>query len=185
MNVRVHQLDSDTVVIILPGVDGSVDGYQDKYIRMAEKIVMNQQKAVVRVSNDFITSFHWEDNFRQAIDYVNNNSQKLFNKDRVNIEVISHSAGASVAAWLAWEYPNITQLVLINTAAKLQPERILGGLGKYKNKAQLVYGSEDPSIDFIQELPSTFEVHTVQNADLYFSGDHLETFINLGDLLNQ
>lgn len=183
MDVRVHSLPSSRVVLILPGVDGSVDGYENKYVRMADRIVENQNKAVVRVSNDFISSFHWEDNFRKAVEYINSNAKELFGNEDVVIEVIAHSAGASVTSWLAHEYPNIDEILLINMAAELKQDRILDGFAKYKGKVNLVFGSNDPSLSFSAVLPTNIAVTTIDGADHYFSGEHLETFIKLPDYL--
>lgn len=183
MDIRVHSLPSNRVVLILPGVDGSVDGYENKYVRMADRIIENQNKAVVRVSNDFITSFHWEDNFRNAVDYINNNAKEYFGSDAVAIEVIAHSAGASVTSWLSHEYPNIDKILLINLAAELKKEKILDGLMKYKGNVNLVFGSNDPSLSFSAVVPTNINVTTINGADHYFSGEHLKTFIKLPDYL--
>lgn len=183
MDVRVHSLPSSRVVLILPGVDGSVDGYENKYVRMADRIVEKQNKAVVRVSNDFISSFHWEDNFRKAVEHINSNAKQLFGNEDVLIEVIAHSAGASVASWLSHEYPNIDKILLINLAAELQQEKILDGLMKYKGNVNLVFGSNDPSLSFSAILPANIRVTTIDGADHYFSGEHLKTFIKLPDYL--
>jgi len=183
MDVRVHTLKSKTVVIILPGIDGSVDGYENKYIRMAERIVERQHKAVVRLSNHFITSLHWEDNLRRAIEYVDQNAAELFGHNTINVEIFGHSAGAAMAARLAWEYPEITKLLLVNMAAALAPEKILTGLTQYKNEYHLVFGSEDPSVAFTVLLPDDAKTTIIEGADHYFSDEHLESFITLVDLL--
>jgi len=184
MDVRVHGLQTKKVVLILPGVDGSVDGYENKYVQMADKIVKEQHKGVVRVSNHFITSFHWEDNLRQALGFIDENSKEIFGHEEVDIEIIAHSAGASVAAWLAWEYPNIKKLVLINTAAGLKPDRIIKGINQYSNRVIFIYGSEDPSVGFSRNLPGNTEVQIIEGADHYFSDEHLEKFIGVVDLLD-
>ena len=183
MDVRVHALNSKRVVLILPGVDGSVDGYENKYVRMAERIIEKQNKAVVRVSNAFITSFHWEDNFRKAIEYITANAKEYFGHDTVSIEVVAHSAGASVVAWLAHEYPNIDKLLLINMAAEVNLDKILDGLTKYKGEVDLILGSGDPSLSFATMLPDNVIVSIIDGADHYFSGEHLDTFIKLPDYL--
>jgi len=182
MDVRIHPLPTKRVVLILPGVDGSVDGYEGKYIKMADQ-ALAKGYGVVRVSNSFISSFHWEDNLRQAVEYINTNSQEHFDNSEVTISIIAHSAGASVAAWTAWEYPNIEKLILINAAAKLKPELIVSGLEQYNGDVHIVYGSKDPSVDFIDQLPSKYKTTIVDDADHMFSGHHLEEFINLTALL--
>jgi hypothetical protein len=185
MDIRVHPCKSKTIVLIIPGVDGSVDGYDNKYMRMAEKIVKEQHKAVVRISNDFISSFHWEDNMKHALEYTDDNAIDICENSDYKIEIIAHSAGASVAAWIAHSYPKIQKMILINCAAKLRPERILDGLSKYKGSMTIVYGSKDPSIDFIKQLPSDTHRKIIEGADHFFSGFSLADFINLVDLLKE
>lgn len=182
MDVRVHPMPTKRVLLILPGVDGSVDGFDAKYIKMANRAIAKGY-GVVRVSNHFISSFHWDDNLRQALAYINANSREHFDNSEVTISVIAHSAGASVAAWTAWEYPNIEKLILINAASKLRPEAIIGGLKQYTGKVHLVYGSKDPSIGFAGQLPGTYNRTIVNGADHMFSGRYLEDFINVAELL--
>lgn len=150
---------------------------------MADRIVEKQNKAVVRVSNDFITSFHWEDNFRKAVQYINSNAKEYFGNDEVAIEVVAHSAGASVTAWLAYEYPNIDKIILINLAADLKQDKIIDGLTKFKGSTNLIFGSEDLSFAFSTVMPANIKVTTIDGADHYFSGEHLKTFIKLPDYL--
>jgi alpha/beta superfamily hydrolase len=185
MDIRVHPCESKTIVLIIPGVDGSVDGYDNKYITMAEKIVKEQHKAVVRISNDFISSFHWEDNLKHALEYIEDNALDICKNSDYTIEIIAHSAGASVAAWIAHEYRSIQKMVLINCAAKLQPERILDGLSQHKGDVTVVYGSKDPSKDFMQQLPTGTHHMIIEGADHFFSGSSLAEFINLVDLLKE
>lgn len=185
LDVRVHKLQSDKVVIILPGVDGSVDGFENKYVRMADNITSKQRKAVVRLSNPFISYYHWEDNLREALAYVEENAQELFGTEEISIEIIGHSAGAAAAASLAWEYPAIKKLLLINTAAAVSPEKIVDGLRKYTNEAKVIFGSKDPSLPFAAMLPEEIQVDIIEGADHHFTGEHLETFITLPDLLGE
>lgn len=185
LDVRVHKLQSGKVVIILPGVDGSVDGFENKYVRMADNITSKQRKAVVRLSNPFISYYHWEDNLREALAYVEESAQELFGTEDISIEIIGHSAGAAAAASLAWEYPAIKKLLLINTAAAVSPEKIVDGLRKYSNDVRMVFGSEDPSLPFAATLPNGTQVEIIEGADHHFTGERLEAFIALPDLLSE
>jgi len=182
MDIRVHSIPTKRVVLILPGVDGSVDGYEGKYVKMAN-LAVAKGYGVVRVSNPFISSFHWDDNLRHAIEYIRANSQEHFDSSEVTISIIAHSAGASVAAWTAWEYPNIEKLILINVAAKLKPELIVSGLERYNGDVSLVYGSKDPSVDFVNQLPMVSQPTVVEGADHVFSGKYLKDFVKTVDLL--
>ncbi len=184
MDVRIHPVsNTSTVVIIMPGIDGSVDGYENKYVSMAERIVNQQHKAVIRFSNDFISSFHWEDNLHHALEYALANAMDICGTEDITIEVVAHSAGSSVVAWLAYEYPAVRKLLLINTAKKLDQERILEGLGKFDGEAHLVFGSEDSSIGLAELLPEKTRCTVIPEADHQFSSVPLSTFIQLVDLL--
>lgn len=38
LDIAIHPADSEVVLLTVPGVDGSVDGFEDKYIKIAESI---------------------------------------------------------------------------------------------------------------------------------------------------
>ncbi|MBP9738733.1 alpha/beta hydrolase [Candidatus Saccharibacteria bacterium] len=179
LDVVVHPGKTNEVVLIVPGVDGSVDGYEDKYIKMANLITDHYGSAVVRISNPFISSFHWEDNIRKALEFIEAGQSDYFDVKPASIRIIGHSAGASVAAWLAHEYPKVRQLTLINMAEKLEADRIEEGLKSFDGSVELVYGSEDPSIEFGRKLGDKYKLTVVEGADHNFSGDHTERFIKI------
>lgn len=152
-------------------------GYEHKYVKMAENISENLGHTVVRISNPFISSFHWEDNLTQALHFIlEDNDSLTVNPKRINI--VAHSAGASVAAWIANEYAVLHQLVLINMAGELSKDRIVEGLSNFEGKVVLIYGSEDPSIEFGRLLSKDFKFKVVDGADHFFT-NKLDDFINL------
>ncbi len=184
MDIRVHPAKSDKIVIIIGGVDASVDGYKDKYAKMAQRITEKQGKAAVRFSNDFISSFHWEENLRHALKYVDEHAVPITGMASPEVEIVAHSAGASVALWLAHEYPQVTKMLLINTAAELGLNKILRGLARYKNKALLVFGSLDNSLSKFQTVVPNHPLIIIEGANHQFSSLPLEKFIQLVDLLD-
>jgi len=179
LDVVVHPGKSDEIVLIVPGVDGSVDGYEDKYVKMADLITEHNGDTVVRISNPFITSFHWEDNVRKALEFIEAGQSDYFDVKPASIRIVGHSAGASVAAWLAHEYPKVKQLTLINMAEKLEADRIVTNLESFNGSVSLVYGSEDPSIEFGRKLGDKYGLTVVEGADHNFSGNHTERFIQI------
>ena len=68
--IAIHPQNSDTILLTIPGVDGSVDGYEQKYVRMVEAYQSIHNVAAVRMENPFITSHHWESNIRHAFEYI-------------------------------------------------------------------------------------------------------------------
>lgn len=179
LDIIVHPARTNEVVLIVPGVDGSVDGYEDKYVKMADLITEHSGDTVVRISNPFISSFHWEDNVRKALEFIEAGQSEYFDVKPKSIRIVGHSAGASVAAWLAHEYPKVKQLTLINMAEKLEADRIINSLESFNGSVCLVYGSEDPSIQFGRKLGDNYKLTVVEGADHNFSGDHTERFIKI------
>ena len=47
LDIAIHPAESDTVLLIIPGVDGSVNGHEDKYIRIAEQVQDERQARAV------------------------------------------------------------------------------------------------------------------------------------------
>lgn len=164
LDIGVHPAQSDTVLLIIPGVDGSVNGYEDKYVRIANQAQSNHEVAVVRTSNPFISSFHWESNVRRILDYVSRHTHSITGSNKQSrIKVMAHSAGASIVARIAHEYDSITDILLINPAAKLASNAIRDGLKKTNARLTIIFGSEDPSVSLSEPLQD--DGHTVVVLD--------------------
>ena len=186
LDIRVHPAKSKTIVLLIPGVDGSVDGYKNKYVTIAEQSQEKHNVAVVRMENPFVTSFHWESNIRRILEWIEQNKLDICNNDDYSLLVQAHSAGASVMASIAHEYPNIRKLLLINIAMSLNTAKILAGLQKYDGDVTLLMGDRDPSLPLLNEIKfsenSTLaETVIVDNTDHDFSGDSFKLFLDAAD----
>lgn len=179
LEVFISPAKSKTIFITLPGVDGSIDGYKDKYKRIAENTQKERGMATVRMSNPFISSYHWDSNIRHVLDYVLANKLAITNYEDIEIQIMAHSAGAAIIAQIAWEYPEIKKLLLVNTAFKMNPDKILGGLSNFIGTVQFVFGRKDPSIEWAKKLKEKYEVSVIDGADHNFSGECFEIFIGL------
>lgn len=173
LDVAVTPAETNLVLLIIPGVDGSVDGYEEKYKRIAESVHNNHGVAVVRTSNPFISSYHWESNIRRILEFIQNNKTNITGSEQIEVRIMAHSAGASIVAQIAHEYPNIKRLLLINPATKLGYEKINEGLEKFNGNINILMGSADPSIEELRHL----NIDVIEGADHYFSGDSLNIFI--------
>lgn len=179
LDIAIHPADSKVVLLTVPGVDGSVDGFKNKYIKIAESIQEKYSAAIVRMANPFITSYHWESNIRQSLNYIIENEEEITNHKDIEIRIMAHSAGAAIVAQIAWEYPEITRILLINPATKLGIDKIKYGLSEFEgNKITVMFGSEDPSVGDVNELSIADRLRTVicNGADHHFSGDAIEKF---------
>ncbi len=184
LDVAIHPTGSNTILLTIPGVDGSVDGYKDKYLRIAESVQEENKVSVVRISNPFITSFHWESNIRKVLDYISINLPSITEGNKAEIRVMAHSAGAAVIAQIAWEYPEIKRLLLVNPATKLGLDKMKLGLSMFKgDDITVLFGSLDPSIDDVNRLASIegrvpINTFVLEGIDHHFSGtDGLIQFI--------
>lgn len=181
LDIAIHPAESDTVLLIIPGVDGSVNGHEDKYIRIAEQVQDEHGIAAVRIANPFISSFHWESNPRRILDYIASNTDTIAGgSEATRIKIVAHSAGASIIAKIAHEYDNITDLLLVNPAEKLGGDAIRSGLKKTDAKVTVIFGEKDPSVSFSEALRGDgHRVVVLEGVDHNFSGENLQTFIEL------
>lgn len=183
LDVAVHPADSSVILLTIPGVDGSLDGYENKYVTIAETAQNRNGVAVVRMDNPFITSHHWESNVRRILEFINDNTKAIAGTDEVELRIMAHSAGASIIAQIAWEYPNISRLLLINPATRLAGDMIKSGLEKFDgDKVTILMGSEDPSKEEALKLipegkESRMSVLVVEGADHHFADDAFPVFL--------
>ena len=183
MDIRIHpSKDSKTILLLIPGVDGSVDGFENKYVTIAEA---NQKKhcvAVVRISNPFISSFHWESNVRHILDYIEVNKKEVCGNETYDLYIQAHSAGASVAAVIAYKYDAIKRLLLINIAMGLNTAGIIEGIKRFSGEVTLLIGDKDPSLQSAKQIQfsetsQNAQIVIAKNADHDFSGDSFPIFL--------
>jgi len=177
LDIAVHPADSNIIFLTIPGVDGSVDGYENKYVRIAEDIQNKYGAAIVRMSNPYTSSLFWESNIRQVLQFIEDNAKAITGKEDFELRIMAHSAGAAILAQIAWEYPLISRLLLVNPAMKLGPDKIKRGLSELNDKQiTIMVGSKDPSILETKEL-TTANTVVGEGADHNFSGDAFPLFL--------
>ena len=166
LDLAIHPAKSNVVLLTIPGVDGSVDGYEDKYIRMVEGVRQIHNVAAVRIANPFITSFHWESNPRRILDYISKNTEAITSSTgQPRMKIVAHSAGASIIA---------------NPALKLDSQAILAGLKKTEANVTIIFGEDDPSVSFSAALREDgHDVVVLEGVDHHFTGDSIMDFIKL------
>lgn len=180
LDVAVHPTKSNIVLLVVPGVDGSLDGYENKYVHLAERVFGEHGAAVVRMSNPFITSFHWESNIRHILEFITDNATSIAGTEDIELMVFAHSAGAAIVAQLAWEYPMITKIMLVNPATRLGLEKIKKGLIEFNKPTTLLVGELDPSLEDSHKLAKLegVSIDVIPGANHHFSGIHTSFFIN-------
>jgi pimeloyl-ACP methyl ester carboxylesterase len=178
LDIAIHSADNGLILLTIPGVDGSVDGYEKKYVKIAEDIHDNYGVAVVRMSNPFVSSLLWESNVRQVLQFIEDNAELISGRDDIELRVMAHSAGAAIIAQIAWEYPFISKLLLINPAIRMWPDKIKHGLVEIGcDKVTILIGDRDPSLIDVKRLSNIKSV-VVNGADHDFSGDAFLVFLS-------
>jgi pimeloyl-ACP methyl ester carboxylesterase len=181
LDIAIHPANSDIIFLTIPGVDGSIDGYENKYVTIADNIQDKYGAAIVRMSNPYISSFFWESNIRQVLQFIEDNAKEITGKVDFELRIMAHSAGAAILAQIAWEYPLISRILLVNPAMKLNPDKIKRGLAELNNnKLAILVGSKDPSISETKELRIERTI-IVEGADHNFSGDTFPLFLEAPD----
>jgi predicted esterase len=181
LDLAYHPIDSKVILLIIPGVDGSVDGFENKYVRIAEDVQRKYGAAVFRMSNPFISSYFWESNIRRALEYIQKNCSEIVGTKDYELRIVGHSAGAAVIASIAWEYPMITKLLLINPAMKMDIHQMKRGAKEFgTEKITMLIGGNDPSIQQAREFSEQLGIKTiyVDGADHNFSGEAFQTFLD-------
>ncbi|MFZ3009945.1 MAG: hypothetical protein WA030_02920 [Candidatus Microsaccharimonas sp.] len=186
IDIAIHRGNTNKLLLIIPGVDGTLDGYQDKYKIIAQSINDKHDASVIRINNPFITSYHWESNIRNILEYIRSNQKKISpnNNKPYDIRIMAHSAGAAIVARIAWEYPDISRVLLVNPAAKLGLDKIVSGLNNLDNqKAIVIFGENDPARQYAELLGAipTTTASVVNGADHNFTGESFSLFLDLAD----
>ncbi|MDD3647271.1 MAG: hypothetical protein PHS44_02105 [Candidatus Dojkabacteria bacterium] len=149
--LALHPFPSDTIVIIIPGMNGGVDGYENKYEKIARVLVERRMGAVVRMDNKLVGGLQEEtflvDNLRFVINYVLQNSEQICGRSCPSIYLMGYSAGAGAVAAIAHEYEFVKRVLLIATAGNIGRDKIEFGLRLFRGKVMSVIGEDDEILD--------------------------------------
>ena len=160
ITLQIHKADSKAVLIIYPGADGSIDGYNKKYRRLAQLIKSKNIATVIQLDNKHCCSKNSTygdlmiDKIAQIIQYVDDNSKKIAGHDEVDFYLAGVSAGAGAIATVLGEFPKIKKALFIAPAESVGLENITKGLEHYEGELYLTAGEDD-------------EIETFKSAKIY------------------
>ena len=167
---------SNLVLLIKVGSDGTIDGYNNKYLNIAIK-TNNLYGATVIVCNnphELEPSY----NIGLTMEIVNS----LFKED-YQVYYMGHSAGALQGAWYGYKYDVIKRMLLINSPLMFNLHKFKEGITKFNgNNIEIVYGSLDQSYRYTELLKPLLndrvKLTIIDNKDHHFSGEQND-FIDL------
>lgn len=172
---------NEIIVFIKVGKDGTIYGYNNKYLSLASYINTKYGYTVICSSNNGKSILNNE------MDMIKNYCQNKF----INYQIyyIGISNGASLGMLYGYNYEQIKKMLLINGPLMINFDKIINGLLKYKgDKIYLIYGEKDPSskyVNLLKELKNDkINVLTISNEghNLNFNDERLiqilEKFLN-------
>ena len=192
-----HPTPSDRIAIIYPGRDGSIDGFNDKYLRIAE--ALNQQGvAAVRTDNPCPPGMNYEDygvfnvkNLRMVIEATLRNTEVISGQKSPRIMLMGMSAGASAAAIVAQDYRELTNLLLIVPSANSGLDLMLAGIARFRGTTHILAGGRDGvATKIAHELHQRAgnrrdaRLRVVPEADHLFTGPSNEAIFQQAPLLS-
>lgn len=162
---------NETIVFIKAGQDGSMYGYQNKYLKIADSINNKYGYTVICSSNPFDGTNPLDN----AMKVINNYCIEQDIKD-YKIYYMGHSNGALIGAWFGINYPRIKRMLLVNGPLMYNWHKTKEGILNFSGeRIVLVYGSQDQSIQYtglIEPLLSEkVKLEIIEGQDHHFSKD--------------
>lgn len=172
---------NEKIIFIKVGADGSIRGYQDKYLKMAYRGHERLGATVICASNPYIEQGHLE----ADMDKISEVAADCGFSD-YEVYFVGTSDGGYHNLLLAQRVTQTVKFLGINVSL-VDEDGFVEKLQKIPNvKKLLVYGKEDDDYEFVPTLQAleceNLEILTVEGADHEFT-DMVDEFIALIDLL--
>ena len=139
---------NNIIVFIKAGQNGSLYGYQNKYIKMAKRLNKKYGCSVICSSNPFDGNNPLDNAMEVIEDYA-----KRF--DDFKIYYLGYSNGALIGAWFGIRYPKIKRMALVNGPLMYNLHKTKEGALSFKGESiNFIYGEYDQSIGYVELLKS-------------------------------
>ena len=172
---------NEKIVFIKTGADGSIRGYQDKYLRMARRIHDRLGATVICASNPYIEVGHDAADRAMISEVAAAGGFAVY-----EVYFVGTSDGGYHNLLLAQAIPQTVKLIGINTSLNTVDDLVEKLQAIPNVKKLLVYGTEDDDYESVSLLQTqnydNLEILTVEGANHQFRG-RLEEYIALVDLL--
>ena len=176
VNIEVSTIEgqSDIILLIVPGIDGSVDGYKNKYKTIAENINSRFGATVIRMSNPSnMAGLHLRNLF-EVLEFIEN----AYDLSTKTLYIMGHSLGAYMTSIVSLIFDYIDKILLINPATLIDND-VFGDLNQRPRQSNIFLISEqDPSFKFVDKFKEVGTVYIQPNADHRFSGQSFEVFLS-------
>ncbi len=147
--ITIHQCKVGVIVVNSHGLGGSKDGYNAKYVKIANLLQSLKVGAVVRYQYSVAPEQKFEkailliESLRSVLNYVLNNAESIGGSEDPDIYLAGFSAEASISVAVAYEFPQVTKMLLIAPSADVGVEDLKKGLSLFKGELYITLGEND------------------------------------------
>lgn len=158
---------NNIIVFIKAGQNGSLYGYQNKYIKMAKRLNQKYGCSVICSSNPFDGNNPLDNAMEVIEDYA-----KKF--DDYKIYYLGYSNGALIGAWFGIKYPKIKRMALVNGPLMYNLHKTKEGALSFNGESiNFIYGEHDQSTPYLELLKSIendkIKIFVEEGQDHHFS----------------
>ncbi len=147
IEVALHRADVGRIAVMMPGWDGDIDGWEQKYAKMADLLAGRGIAAVVRMGNHPVAGLPFEtsspDQLRGVARRAVAEATALCGSATPELLGLGMSAGASAMAACAGDLPGLTRLLLLAPSADCELQDMRSGLAAYRGALFVVVGADD------------------------------------------
>lgn len=138
------------LIVNYPGYGGTIEGYNNKYVTLANHMAECSLGAVIRMPNTLHEGRDYSksviEDLRAVIKFAIDRAGMLCNCEKPDIYLMGSSAGGGAIAAVAGEYPAVTKILLLEPAGNAGGEIMQQGLARYRGDLFIVVGSGKDAI---------------------------------------
>lgn len=158
---------NNIIVFIKAGQNGSLYGYQNKYIKMAKRLNKKYGCSVICSSNPF----DGNNPLYNAMEVIEDYAKRF---DDYKIYYLGYSNGALIGAWFGVRYPKIKRMALVNGPLMYNLHKTKEGALSFKGESiNFIYGEHDQSTPYLELLKSIendkIKIFVEEGQDHHFS----------------
>ncbi|MBP3462965.1 MAG: hypothetical protein J6K45_00540 [Clostridia bacterium] len=164
---------NSTIVFIKAGQDGSIYGYENKYLTIAKKLNEKYGYTVISSSNPFDGNNPLDHDMNVVKEYCVNN-----NIEDYKVYYMGQSNGARIGISWGYQHPEIKKLLLINSPIFINWHILKNGIIESNNQEMiLVYGDKDNSYRYVELIKPLL----TENKKLVIVNGADHNFVNMLD----
>ena len=180
VEVDVYKWDIDRAVVIIVWKWWSTEWYENKYVTLANNLLMNYWVNIFVVENPWISRDDPEKFTQCAFNFIDE-KMKEFWYPNYKIYAMGFSAWGHFIWRFSYIYSNIEKILLINPVQSVNNTKLIKALNEFKWTWTIIVWDQDPDYFYtplLEKVNSNIKVVTLKWVNHLFSNEWwLETFI--------